>query len=182
MDKVVIKSKYNEKFHSGFYKFHMFRKSASIYFFLLALAFSIYLAVQTSLDPKSDPNEILISWGLTILLLGAIPIFTFGKVRAIVRQTKKDRGDNIEIIEITKYKIVRKIEGDSGKIVLGWEDFESVYEVEKCFYMYIDKDRGLVIPKEDIIDGNVEVLRKLVTNNLKPNRKGKSKYKKMYKG
>jgi hypothetical protein len=47
--------------------------------------------------------------------------------------------------------------------------------------MYIDKDRGLIIKKDDIVEGSPEILRKLAQNNLKPNRRGKVKFKQLFK-
>jgi hypothetical protein len=116
-----------------------------------------------------------------MLVLGMVPTFTFGRINAIIRENRKQRGERIEIIEITKAKIVRFIEGLEGKAVLGWEHFESVYELKNCFYLYIDKDRGLIVKKDDIVEGSPEILRKLAQNNLKPNRRGKVKFKKLYK-
>lgn len=181
MDKVIIKSKYNEKLHKRFYKFHMFRKSASIYFFLLSAVLSVYLAVANTINPEATPTTIAISWGFSVILLAALPAFTLGKIRGIVKHSMKDRGSTLEILEFTKFKITRFIEGFEGKLILGWEDFESVYELEDCFYFYIDREQGIVVLKDDIVEGNVDILRKLITNNLKPNPKGKIKFKKMYK-
>ena len=183
MDKILVKSEYDEKLHRRFYFFHMFRKSFSVYFLFLAIALAIYLAVKATINytEETSMTNLYIAWGFAALIIGMVPTFTFGRINAIIRQNKKERGDRLEIIEITKAKIVRFIEGAEGKAVLGWEHFESVYETKKCFYMYIDKDRGLVINKVDIIEGSVEVFRKLVQNNLKPNQRGKVKFKQLFK-
>ncbi|MFA6721813.1 MAG: YcxB family protein [Bacilli bacterium] len=182
MDKILVKSKYDEKMHRKFYLFHMFRKSYSIYFLFIAVALAFFLAIRASLK-VTDATDInlYIIWGFTALVLGMVPTFTFGRINAIIRQNRKERGDRLEIIEITKAKIVRFIEGLEGKAVLGWEYFESVYETETCFYMYIDKDRGLIIKKDDIVEGSPEILRKLAQKNLKPNRRGKVKFKQLFK-
>ena len=179
MDRVILKSKYNEKLHKRFYLFHMFRKSFSVYFLFLAIGLSIYLAIKTTIkyDLESSKTNFYIAWGLAIMFISMVPTFTFGRINSIIRQNKKARGERLEIIEITKAKIVRFIEGVDGKSVLGWEHFESVYELKECFLMYIDKDRGLVLNKNDFEEGTVEMLRKLIQNNLKPNRRGKIKFK-----
>lgn len=181
MDKVIIKSKYNKKYHYKFYTFHMLRKSASIYFFIIAAILSIYLAVTNTLSSDLSPTNKATSWAFVILIFISIPFFTIGKIRGIVKKSEKDRQDNYEIIEFTKFKITRIIENVEGKSVLGWEHFESVYEFEEFFLMYIDKERGLVITKADMIEGNPKLFEKLVLNNLKPNKKGKVSFKKMYK-
>jgi hypothetical protein len=110
-----------------------------------------------------------------------IPVFLLGKIFQVIKQNKKERGESLELMEFTKAKIVRRIEGQEGKAVLGWEQFESAYEMLDCFYFYIDKDRGLVIVKADITEGSVALLRKLIQQNFPKNKKGKAKYSKMYK-
>ncbi|MCK9470377.1 MAG: YcxB family protein [Bacilli bacterium] len=181
MDKVIIKSKYNKKYHYKFYSFHMFRKSASIYLFLIAGILSIYLVVSNSFNPEVSSTNRATSWAFFVLIFLSLPFFTIGKIRGIVNRNAKDRKDNYEVIEITKYKITRFIENIEGKAVIGWENFESVYELKEFYLMYVDKDRGLVIPKADMVEGSPEIFEKLVKNNLKPNKKGKVNFKKVYK-
>lgn len=181
MDKVVVKSKYNKKYHYKFYSFHLLRKSASIYLFLIAGVLSIYLAITNTISPEATSTSIATSWAFAVLIFFSVPFFTFGKIKGIIKRNELERKDNHEVIEITKFKITRFIENVEGKAVLGWEHFESIYEFEDYFLMYIDKDRGLVIVKEDIVEGSPEVFEKLARNNLKPDKKGKVNFKKMYK-
>jgi hypothetical protein len=141
---------------------------------------SIYLAIANTVS-GAQPNQIIFSWVFAVLLCIAMPVITFGKIKGIVWRTKKQRGDLIEIIEITKAKITRVLEGNKEKAVLGWENFDSIYETEDCFYMYIDQDRGLVIPKADIVEGSADIFRKLAMNNLKKDKKGKPKFRQMAK-
>ena len=181
MDKVLIKSKYNKKYHYKFYSFHMLRKSASVYLFLIAGLLSIYLAITNTLSAEVSSTSKATSWGFVILIFFSIPFFSIGKIRGILKRSEKIREGNYEIIEMTKYKITRFIENIDSKVVLGWEDFESVYEFKDYYLMYIAKERGLVIPKEDIVEGSPEIFEKLARNNLKPNKKGKINYFKKYK-
>lgn len=181
MDKVIVKSKYNKKFHYKFYTFHMLRKSSSIYIFFMAAIVSIYLAITNTMSSELSPENKATSWAFVILIFISIPFFTIGKIRGIVKRNEKERKDNYEVIEFTKFKIIRFIENVEGKSVVGWENFESVYEFEEFYLMYVDKDRGLVIPKADMIEGNPKLFEKLVLNNIKPNKKGKVNFKKMYK-
>ncbi|MGD9886872.1 MAG: YcxB family protein [Bacilli bacterium] len=181
MDKVIVKSKYNKKFHLKFYYFHMFRKAVSFYFYLLAGVLALYLAIQNTLDEAANLTNIMISWGFAILIFLMIPVFLIGKVIQVVKQNQKERKDTLELLEFTKAKIVRRIEGQESKTILGWEQFESAYELLDCFFLYIDKDRGLVIVKTDIVEGGVELFRKLIIQNFPKNKKGQPKFKKMYK-
>lgn len=181
MDKILVKSLYNPKYHRGFYYFHIFRKSTSVYFFFLAGLLAIYMAIQNTIDPAAAAQTTAISWSFAVMICLMAPVFTFGKVAQIVKASKKERGTNVELMEFTKAKITRKIDGSENKAVFGWNDFESAYEVKDCFYFYIDKDRGLIIPKADIIEGNLDLFRKLILNNFPKNKKGKVKFKVMYK-
>lgn len=180
MDKVLIKTKYDAKLFEKFYYFNLFRKSASIYFFILAGALSIYLAIVNTNNPDATPMNTVIAWTFSAIILGSLPAFTFGRIKATVRKTAKERGDTLEIVEISKPKITRTIEG-SKKIVLGWENFDSVYEFKDYIFMYIDRDRGLVFSKESFAEGDIETFRKLAMNNLKPSKKGKIRYFKNFK-
>ncbi|HPN60802.1 MAG TPA: YcxB family protein [Bacilli bacterium] len=181
MDKVVVKSKYKPQFHKKFYYFHMFRKGATVYFYLLAGAFALYLAIQNTLDDAATVTNLMISWSFAVLIFLMIPVFLFGRVFQIVKQIKKERGESLEILEFTKAKIVRIIEGQENKVVLGWENFESAYEMKDCFFFYIDKEHGLVIVKDDITEGGVELFRKLINQNFPKNKKGQPNFRKMYK-
>lgn len=181
MDRVIVKSKYNKKYHYRFYYFHMFRKSASIYLFLLAGLLSIYLAIANTVGEDISSRNRATAWAFVIVIFISIPSFTIGRIRGIVKKNEKDRKDNYEIIEFTKAKITRIIENIEGKAIVGWENFESVYELKDIYLMYVDKDRGLVVPKADIVEGSTEIFEKLVRNNLKPDKKGKVKFIKVYK-
>jgi hypothetical protein len=176
MNKVLIKTKYDVKLFERFYFFNLFKKSVSVYFFILAGVFSIYLAISNTRNPDATSMNTTIAWVFSAIILGSIPAFTYGRIRTVLSKTAKERGDSLEVIEITKPKIARLVEGISKKIVLGWEDFDSIYEYKDYIYMYMDRDRGLVFAKDTIVEGDIETFRKLAMNNLRPNKKGKVKY------
>lgn len=181
MNKVVVKSKYNPKYHFKFYTYHLFRKSSSIYIFLVAGLLSLYLAINATMGEEATSQSITIAWSFVVLIFISIPLFTFTKIKTIVKKTTKERQDSLEIMEFTKFKITRILENEEGKAVLGWEHFESIVEFRDFYLMYIDKDRGLVLAKADIIEGSPEAFEKMARANLKPNKKGKIKYKVNYK-
>jgi hypothetical protein len=106
----------------------------------------------------------------------SVPFFTIAKYHTAASRNARERKDSFEIIEITKYKITRFIEGVDGKIVLGWERFDSIYEYDNHFFLYLDKETGMFFSKDTITEGDAAALRKLAINNLKPGKKGKSKY------
>jgi hypothetical protein len=181
MEKVIIKSKFDKKLFTRFLYFNLFRKSVSIYFFIMAAALSIYLAIKTTTSPDVSGSSITIYWVFSVILLSSLPAFTFGRINTTVNKFSKERGESLEIIELTKPKIVRFIEGVQGKAVVGWEHFDSIYEYKDYIYMYIDRDRGLVFNKESIVEGDIGTFRKLAMNNMRPGKKGKIKYFKRFK-
>jgi hypothetical protein len=58
---------------------------------------------------------------------------------------------------------------------------DSVYETKDAFYFYLSAEQGLVVVKNDIVNGDVESLRNMINKNLRPNKKGKVSYKKCFK-
>lgn len=181
MEKVFIKSKFNRKLYTKFFYFNLLQKSVSIYFFFLAALLSLYLAINVTVNPDADNTSTTIYWLFALFLLSGLPAFTYGRISATVKKIEKELGDKLEIIEISKPKIVRFVEGVQGKVVLGWENFDSVYEYKDYIFMYIDRDRGLVFTKDSILDGDLETFRKLAMNNLRPGKKGKVRYFKRFK-
>ncbi|HEY8395514.1 MAG TPA: YcxB family protein [Bacilli bacterium] len=181
MEKVLIKNKFDRKLYIRFLYFNLFKKSASVYFFILAAILSLYLAITVTNNPDATVASKTIYWIFSIFLLSSLPAFTIGRIGATVKNLQKERGEKLEIIEITKPKIVRFIEGVQGKAVLGWEYFDSIYEFEDYVYMYIDRDQGLVFKKESIVEGDIETFRKLAMKNLRPGKKGKIRYFKKFK-
>lgn len=181
MDRVVVKSKYNKKYHYKFYLFHLFRKSSFIYFVAIAGILSLYLAITNTLSTESTTASKATSWAFVVIIFTTIPFFSIGRIRGIIKRVEKDRKDGYEVLEFTKNKITRVIDYVDGKSIVGWDIFESVYEFEDYYLMYVDSDKGLVVIKSDIIEGDTETFEKLAKKYMKPNKKGKVNFKKMYK-
>ena len=181
MNKVVIKGLYDSKIHKKFFLFHMFRRSFSIYFTFMLAAFVTYIAIKQTLANPNDSATIISVWVLTAATIILTPGIMLFRVTSATKKEAKERGETVEIIEFTKDKIERRISGTS-KIVLGWNNIDTIYEVKEAFLIYLIEDQGLVVKKSDITEGDVEFLRKLIKNNMKPNKKGKIAYKKTYKG
>ena len=184
-NKVVTRSGYDANIHKRFYTFHIFRRSYTIYLLLGLAAFVLYIAIKNTITYKSNPEAsqttLLAIWLIASMTILMTPMIMSFRVFSSVRKEKKERGDSIEVLEFTKDKVLRKIE-NGGKFVVGWYNIDGVYEVKDAFYFYITDDMGLVVKKDSIIEGDVETLRKLITRNLKPGKKGKIPYKKAYKG
>ncbi|HNZ77353.1 MAG TPA: YcxB family protein [Bacilli bacterium] len=180
MNKIVVKSQYSKKMHLAFYKFHMFRKSTKIYFIMLIGAFTLYLAIRYSLTAEMDPTNLMIVWSLAIFSILLTPMIMMTRTYSIVRQEAKERKDTVEILEITKDRILRRLE-KAGSVAIGWYNVDSVYETKDAFYFYLSAEQGLVVVKNDIVNGDVESLRNMINKNLRPNKKGKVSYKKCFK-
>ncbi|MDD2492530.1 MAG: YcxB family protein [Bacilli bacterium] len=180
MNKIVVKSQYSKKMHLAFYKFHMFRKSTKIYFVMLIGAFTLYLAIKYSLSGEMDSTNLMIVWSLAAFSILLTPVIMITRTSAIVRQEANERKDTIELLEITKDRILRKIE-KAGGVAVGWYNVNSVYETKDAFYFYLSAEQGLVVIKKDIVNGDVESLRNMIRKNLKPNKKGKILFKKCFK-
>ena len=179
-NKVVAKSKYDKVLHERFYRFHIFRRSYTIYFLFALAAFILYIAIKNTVNGAKGA-ELVAVWLITAMTIMMTPIIMSFRVSSSVRKERKERGDSEEILEFTKDKILRKVNNE-GKFVVGWYNVEGIYEVKDAFYIYVTEDMGLVVRKDSIIEGDAKTLRKLAMNNLKPGKKGKIPFKKMYKG
>ncbi len=179
-NKVVVESKYRKDLHRSFYLIHMFRRSLSIYFIFLLAAFVIYMAVKQTIATPTETKTIISVWVLSFATVMITPMIMFFRISSATKREAEARKDTVEILEITKDKILRKINNES-KLTLGWYNVDTIYETEEAFFIYINDDQGLVVAKDGIVKGDSELLRKLAMNNLKPNKKGKVPFKKIYK-
>lgn len=179
-NKVVVESKYRKDLHRSFYLIHMFRRSLSIYFIFLLAAFVIYMAVKQTIATPTETKTIISVWVLSFATVMITPMIMFFRISSATKREAEARKDTVEILEFTKDKILRKINNES-KLTLGWYNIDTIYETEEAFFIYINDDQGLVVAKDGIVKGDSELLRKLAMNNLKPNKKGKVPFKKIYK-
>lgn len=179
-NKVVVESKYRKDLHRSFYLIHMFRRSLSIYFIFLLAAFVIYMAVKQTIATPTETKTIISVWVLSFATVMITPMIMFFRISSATKREAEARKDTVEILEFTKDKILRKINNES-KLTLGWYNIDTIYETEEAFFLYINDDQGLVVAKDGIVKGDSELLRKLTMNNLKPNKKGKVPFKKIYK-
>lgn len=95
----------------------------------------------------------------------------------VIKQESPERIKSTDTIEVTKNKITRSNDVTSGKVVIGWNNIDCVCENDNFIYIYLTDQSGLFIKKEDIIEGDVELFRKLALNNMKPDKRGQILYK-----
>lgn len=180
MNKVVSKSKYDYAVHKRYYNFHLMRRSSIIYILLVLALLMIFLAVRNTYlykDDTANSGNIITSWIIAIFTIIMIPGIRFFRITSVVNKEGRERGESIETLEVTKHKMIRYLQGVDSKVVLGWDRFYFVCETEDSFYFYLNKDTGLVMPKKDIVEGDAEIMRKLIVDNMPKNRKGKIAYK-----
>lgn len=174
MDKIVSKTKYSRKEHKKFYMFHLFHRSGTLYFMFVLIILLGLMALSDLANKEENSTFTLIMFGITI---GIIPYMIISRINEVVRQETPERIKSTDMVEVTKHKITRVNDTISGKGVIGWNNLDCVCETEEFFYMYTSDKTGLFIKKADIVEGSVELFRKLALANLPMNKKGKVNYK-----
>lgn len=177
MNQIITKSEYNKDAHKKLYYFSMFRRSASFYFMLLLIlglgAYVLYNAISSGKEEEIFTGVLLV---LATMLL--TPTFMFGKIGSNLRKDEESRKGIIETIVINKEKISRKLDG-SESVVIGWKQVEAIYERKNYYFFFLNGDQSLIVDKSKFIEGDSEVLVKLVEKYGPLNRRGKSVLKKL---
>ena len=172
MEKIVTRTKYNRKQHKKFYMFHLFHRTMTIYLLLIVTLIMLVLAIYNTLHK----NSLIFSWvafGITAILT---PLMILQRVNSVVKQETPERIKSTDTIEVTKDKLVRSNDVLQGKAVIGWKNIELVCENDNYFYIYTTDTTGIFIVKEDIIEGNVEMFRKIALSQLPLDKKGRPVY------
>jgi hypothetical protein len=181
MDKIVSKTKYDRKQHKKYYLFHMFHRNKSTYFVIFVSIGAIALALWNTINMKGNPSGVLMLWALAAFTVMVTPLLMISKINGIVRNETQERKESTDTIEVTKVKISRSNTAAEGKAVIGWTQVDCICETKDFIYIYTGPQTGIFIVKKDIIEGDVELFRKIAENNMRKNRKGKAKYKKYFK-
>ena len=181
MDKVVSKTKYSRKQHKKFYFFHMFHRSKSIYFIAGMTLFVIIFAIYNTIKNPEGLQNTLLLWGVVSFSIMLTPLLMIHRINSIVKNETEETKNSTDTIEVTKVKIQRSNTASIGKAVVGWNQVEAVCETKDCIYIYTGPSQGLFIVKADIVEGDVELFRRLAESNMIKNRRGKVKYKKYFK-
>lgn len=181
MDKVISQTKYNRKQHKEFYLFHLTRRSGTIKLLAFIVIVMLIIAITNTFDSgfkiKEDTSSMMFSWIMFAVSLSFTPFLIISRVNNVVKQETPERLKSTEKIEVTKMKFTRSNDCIGGKSVFGWTDIQMICETEKYFYVYLQEDNGIFIVKEDIIEGDVELFKKMAMANLKKNKKGRPLYK-----
>lgn len=179
MDRVIVKGKFDKNINKKYYRFHAFHKSISIYMVILLGIAVLYMAISTTLKATAETTSptIIFTWVLASFTFLFAPVLMLMGINRNVSKESKLREDSLETVIITKAKIERKIEGTDGSLVFGWETIDSAYEMEDMFLLYVNKDAAIVLGKQYFIEGDNEILRKMINFGMIPGKKGKIKFK-----
>lgn len=181
MDKVISQTKYDRKQHKDFYLFHLLRRSGTVKFIAFVVILMFIFAVSNTFNKDftitENTSSMMISWVMFALSLSFTPIMIISRVNNVVKQETPERRESTEKIEVTKMKFTRTNDTIGGKSVFGWNDIQVLCETDKYFYIYLSDTNGIFIVKEDIIEGDVELFKKMAMANLKKDKKGKPLYK-----
>lgn len=180
MDKIISKTKYSRRQHRDFYLFHMFHRNYSTYF-VIALAIAVFGWTIYQSFQQTDPNQVIILWVMASFTIMIIPTMVISKINGIVKKETARRNESTDTIEVTKAKIQRSSDITEGKVVFGWNQIDVICETKDYIYIYTGENQGVFIVKSDIVEGDVELFRKLAHNHMKKNNKGKVKYKTYFK-
>lgn len=176
--RVVSKTFYKRRDHVKFYTFHSIFRSSSTILIILVLAFMIYNAIRTTntYALEDGVNNVILIWGMTGATISILPLILIIRVNDVVKQETGDRVESTDTIEVTKVKIQKSNDKFPGKLVISWNQIETICETKKYFYIYTGPKQGIFIVKKDITEGDENTFRRLAFENLKK-QKGKVPYK-----
>ena len=142
---------------------YSFLKPFNIILFTVSIG---YLMVSPFLMQTGERNYTFTFIGIGLMVvLGALMVFA---KRSAGKQYDKTGGEFKMTYEITDDALVYKVaEGDVTK---QWNEFYSAMETEDYLYVYVNKQRGMVIVKRSISDAMVRFIKEKLAANLKPKR------------
>lgn len=177
MNQIVTKTDYNKDAHRSLYYYTMFTKSTSFYFVLVLLlgigGFVLYNAITSG-----EKENLITSIIMVVMVVLITPVMMISRVNSNIKKDEEKRKNINETIIINKEKISRKLDG-SESVVISWKQVESVYEREKYFFFYLNGDQSLIVEKSKFVEGDKDVLVRLIEKYGPKNKKGKSVLKRL---
>lgn len=166
--KVVSKSGFRKDLVKKFNYKYILTHSFFMYF---VLALGVYALVMILLSEEKQNQTFL--WTFVGIGLLFAPLYVIITVLRSTKKEEKVRKDIIDCYELTKEKVVKFDSVDTEKIVLNWNLIARVVERKDSFEFYTINDAAFIIPKDSIIEGDINTVRVLVNKCLLPNKKGK---------
>lgn len=177
MNQIVTKTNYNKDAHKKLYMFTMFRKSFSMYFMVILLAAVAFFMIRSAINSK-EPEHLTMSITMVAMLAVITPLIMLSRTNSNLRKDEEARKGILETIIINKEKLSRKLDGNSS-VVISWKQVESVYERKDYFFFFLNGDQSLIVEKSKFVEGDSEVLMKLIEKYGPKNKKGKSVLKRL---
>ena len=159
---IEVKVQLTEKDLEDFYA-HLSRKSISM---KLVIAFGLLVFVAQLIRIIADPNALegAVMWVLIVIFLFAMMIYS-NKYNA-----RKASRHNKKLFEEYTYSINDKqihIKGKSINTTLLWEKLHKVTESKTAFFIWLNKKNAQIIPKRDLSDDEIEVIRIIIKLKMK---------------
>ena len=142
---------------------YSFLKPVNIILFSVSIGYLIISPFLVT-SGERDFTFTFVGFGLIILLIG---LMMFAKKNA-AKQYEKSGGELKMTYQINDDALVYKVaEGDISKL---WYEFYSVMETEDYLYIYVNKQRGMVILKNALNSDALDFVKRKLKENLKPRR------------
>lgn len=180
-NKVVCKSLFNKKMQKKFNTRYLLTHSFFMYLVFALGVYSLVILLTSEPDPEQNKALLYISWSIAIIGILFVPFFLLFNVNSITKKQQKEHMGIIETFEITKDKISKSETNGEKKLVLNWNTIAKVIEYKDVFYFYTTNDAAFLIPKQDIVEGNEEILGALVRKCITPKKNGKIPFSKRFK-
>lgn len=142
---------------------YSFYKPLNIVLFTVSIG---YLMVSPFLMPADERNYTFTLIGVGLILL-LIALTWFAK-RGAEKQYDRGGGAFEMTYEITDESLIYKV--DEGEISKNWNEFYSAMETDNYIYIYVNKQRGMVILKKAISGDMMDFIKGKLVENLKPRR------------
>lgn len=174
--KIVSKAKFDKRLVMKFNTRYILTHSFFMYFISLLGIYAL-ITLLTSKNLNKEEFSYVLSWSIAIIGILFVPLYLFFSVTRATKKEQKDNGDVIDTFEITKEKILKSDSKNTDKIVLNWNLISKVLETKETFYFTTVNDACFQIPKNTIVEGNIESLRTLINKCLTPKKNGKIPFK-----
>ena len=140
-----------------------FLKPANIILFTISIG---YLMVSPFLMASEDRNYTFTFIGVGLLLLSVALVY-FSKKAAEKQYDRSETGFDMEY-EINEDGLVYIVQ--DGRVEKKWYEFYSVNENEDYLYLYVNKQRGMLIIKRFLNQDALNLIKNKLRETLKPRR------------
>lgn len=175
VNRVIFKNNFDIKVSRGFYRYYTLRHSTFMYFLVLMGLVSVLYITLGQVD-MSNTFQAIVIYSVAAVGIVFMPTYTLASILSSANRDRKKRGGQVEIYEVTKDKIERKVEGVPGRNVCSWGSLESVVEANNAYYFFTNEQEAFTIGKAGLMEGSLDLMRHLIKNHLPADKKGKVRF------